>query len=519
MSASTEKKLRQAAREAGTDKKTLALEKEAKEKRRQKRRWTLGTIGVFLLIALILFLNSNVLFKTTALTVGDEDYSASEMSYYYASQYYYWANQYGSYASLFGLDTSGGINGLDKQACAMAGEGMSWRDYFLQAAEDELIQEKALRDYAAQNGITLDQEDLDTVESSFEGLDDYARAQGYASADKFFAANYGTGVNTDMVRQAYRSSALASKALTSYSESLEYSQAELKEQYAGYNGEQDYFDLAYYYVAAEKTDVAGEDGETTQEVLPEALTAAEETAKAIQAAYDKAEGEDFAARLDQAVAAEVADASANHSTSTQGSGINAAYKDWVMDAARKAGDSTVTMDGSENGYYVVVYIGRENNDYSLAQVRHILIKAEADADGNYTEEAKAAAKARAEEILAEYEAGEKTEESFAALAEQYSEDTGSNTNGGLYDSVIKGQMVEEFNDFCFSGHKPGDTAIVYGESGSYAGYHVMYYVGEGENYAQAIARSDLMNQAVSQWLSELTEAYTTSTGFGLRLVG
>ena len=56
MSASTEKKLRQAAREAGTDKKTLALEKEAKEKAKQKRRWTLGTIGVCLLIALILFI-------------------------------------------------------------------------------------------------------------------------------------------------------------------------------------------------------------------------------------------------------------------------------------------------------------------------------------------------------------------------------------------------------------------------------------------------------------------------------
>ena len=128
MSASTEKKLRQAAREAGTDKKTLALEKEAKEKAKQKRRWTLGTIGVCLLIALILFLNSNVLFKSTALTVGDESYSASEMSYYYANQYYYWANQYGSYASLFGLDTSGGIKGLDKQSCAMAGEGVSWKD-------------------------------------------------------------------------------------------------------------------------------------------------------------------------------------------------------------------------------------------------------------------------------------------------------------------------------------------------------------------------------------------------------
>ena len=47
----------------------------------------------------------------------------------------------------------------------------------------------------------------------------------------------------------------------------------------------------------------------------------------------------------------------------------------------------------------------------------------------------------------------------------------------------------------------------------------MYYVGEGENYAQAIARSDLVNQAVSQWLSELTAPYTATAGFGMRLVG
>ena len=519
MSASTEKKLRQAAREAGTDKKTLALEKEAKEKAKQKRRWTLGTIAVCLLVALILLLNSSLLFKTTALTVGDEKYTASELNYYYANEFYYWANQYGSYASLFGLDTSNGINGLDQQPCPMAGEGMSWKDYFLQSAQDELVQEKALRDYAAQNGIALSQEELDQVESSFDGTDEYARSQGYSNADKFFAANYGTGVNTDVIRQAYRNTALASKALSTYSEGLEYSESELKEQYASYNGEQDYFDLAYYYVAAEKTEVAGENGETTQEVTAEALAAAEETAKAIQTAYHEAEGEDFAARLDEAVATQVADAVATHSTNTQGSGINAAYKDWAMDSARKAGDITVTADSSDSGYYVVVYIGRENNDYNLAQVRHILVMAEADADGNYTEEAKAAALAKAEEILAEYEAGDKTEESFAALAEQYSEDAGSNTNGGLYDSVRKGQMVEEFNDFCFAGHKPGDTAIVYGESASYAGYHVMYYVGEGDNCAQAIARSDLRNQAVSQWLSELTAGYTATAGFGMRLVG
>ena len=45
-----------------------------------------------------------------------------------------------------------------------------------------------------------------------------------------------------------------------------------------------------------------------------------------------------------------------------------------------------------------------------------------------------------ETIRAEFEAGDKTEESFAALAEEYSEDTGSNTNGGLYDSTNKVQV-------------------------------------------------------------------------------
>ena len=136
-----------------------------------------------------------------------------------------------------------------------------------------------------------------------------------------------------------------------------------------------------------------------------------------------------------------------------------------------------------------------------------------------TDEAKAAAKARAEEILAEFEAGEKTEESFAALAEQYSEDQGSNTNGGLYENIYQGQMVPEFNDFCFGGHKPGDTAIVYGESSSYAGYHVVYYVGEGPLYSSYIAKSALQSEAMSDWSDGLTNACEIAEGFGFRFVG
>ena len=166
-----------------------------------------------------------------------------------------------------------------------------------------------------------------------------------------------------------------------------------------------------------------------------------------------------------------------------------------------------------------MFLSRDDNHYNTANVRHILIKAEADADGNYTDEAKAAAKARAEEILAEYESGDKTEDSFAALANEYSEDTGSNTNGGLYENIAKGEMVQEFNDFCFDSHKPGDTGIVYGESGSYAGYHVMYYVGEGELNSTVIAENDLRNADAEAWVEEAEAANPTKDGFGLKFVG
>ena len=505
MSASTERKNRQAAREAGTDKKMLALEKEAKEKARSKRRWTVGTVAVVVLIALVLLLNSPLVYRSTAYSVGDRNYSTAEVSYYYANQYHTFANQYGSYAAMFGLDTSNGVKGLDKQDCPFA-EG-SWKDYFLDAAKDQMLQSKALLDYAAANGITLEESETAAVDASFAGIDEAAKSYGYGSADKMMAANYGTGVTVKLVRGAYLDSALASKALEAATAAFTYTDAQLEEAYAAYNGERDSF--TFSYVQIEAHDHENAEAEATEEQHAEA----EASAEAVKAAYEAGKDTDFAARLSAA-------AEANGLTATEqtlsGSGLYFA-KEWLMDGTRKAGDITVEESGDH--VYVVVFLSRDDNHYKTASVRHILVKAEAGEDGTYSDEAKAKAKARAEEILAEYQAGDKTEESFAALAEKYSEDTGSNTNGGLYENIRKGQMVAEFNDFCFAPHSKGDTAIVYGESGSYAGYHVMYYVGEGELYSNTLAEQSLRSADAESWLSELTGPYTTGEGFGMKFVG
>ena len=532
MSASTERKNRIAAREAGTDKKTIAAKEEAEKKAKSRRRWTWGSIGVAVLIAAILLLNSGLMYTTTtALTANGVKYSPAQVNYYYSSDYLNFRSQYGSYASMFGLDTSMGLSGLDDQECPMM-EGGTWRDYFRESAKSDIQQTRAMLDYAAETGVSLTEEEIAEVDAQFEGIEETAKAYGYGSADKLYAMNYGSGVTTKLVRQSALDGALVQKVYNEKQDSLTWTDEELEEYYSSLNGSSDKFNFDVYVVHADTVEspVTNPDGtETTEQIATDASRAeAKATADAIVAAYQdglaEAEGSpDYEEVFAVAVDSQTGEAGEQPSPRTDYSGASlpTAYADWMKDASRKAGDVAAFADAETdpNTYSVVLYLSRDDNHYNTASVRHILVKAEASEDGTYSDEAKAAAKAKAEEILAEYNAGEKTEESFAALANQYSEDAGSNTNGGLYEDIGHNQMVEEFDAFCFGNHKPGDTGIVYGESGSYAGYHVMYYVGEGELYSNYLAKTDLQSEAMNTGSSELLNACTSTAGFGYRFVG
>ena len=523
MSASTERKNRQAAIQAGTDKKAQAAQAEAKKQAKSKRNWTIGTIAVVVLIALTLVLSSDLLYTgTTAVTIDGVKYSPAQVNYRYAEQYYAFTSQYGSYASMFGLNTSNGPFALDSQPYTMGDDSIgTWRDYFLNAAYNGgmtlgMTQIQGLNKYAAENGITLTDEEKADIQNDMQELESLATSNGYTGTKHFLQANYGTGVNVKLATRAAEDSALAYKAYNSYLDALNYSAEELEEYYASLEGERDLFTYVSYYLAAETTTAEADaesaeaesaEAESTAEeiVTDEARAAARAKAESVMAAYEETEGEDYAERVNDALVAAGVDGVASESSSVSGSSLNAAYKAWLMDAARRSGDITVVDAESGDGSYVVVFVSRNDNHYNTANVRHILINATADEDGSYSDEALAAAKARAEEILAEWKSGDATEESFAALAEQYSEDAGSNTNGGLYENVIQGQMVKEINDFLFAaGRKSGDTAVVYGTNGNYAGYHVVYYVGEGEQYSDMIAESALQSEAMTSWMDSIT---------------
>ncbi|MBQ7896615.1 MAG: hypothetical protein IJ364_08710, partial [Oscillospiraceae bacterium] len=328
MSASTEKKNRQLAREQGIDKKAQAAEALAAKKAVEKRKWTIGAIIVAVVIAAVFFINSSFLVNnSTAVTIGDEDYSPAEVSYHMASQYYTWANQYASYASLLGLDTSSGISSLASQGCPLMNDG-TWMDYFVEAGKQEMVQIQALCDYAEANGISLNDEDMAKIEADLEETATYAELMGFGSVENFYAINYGRGVTPEIARQEGIRGTLANKVLSEHVAALDLSEAQLEEQYKSFNGESDMFSYSYYY------------------------TETEADAKAVLDAYNKAEGEDYAARLDEAIKSVEADAAAANMDNAAGSTLSGSYKSWMMEQT-KAGSVTLA-EGNADDYYVVV---------------------------------------------------------------------------------------------------------------------------------------------------------------------
>ncbi len=155
-------------------------------------------------------------------------------------------------------------------------------------------------------------------------------------------------------------------------------------------------------------------------------------------------------------------------------------------------------------------------------VRHILITPESTpVDGSTTgettisDEAWADAEAKAQEILDQYKAGEQTEDSFAALANENSQDPGSNTNGGLYTGVTQGQMVDTFDAWCFDdARQVGDTGIV---KTNY-GYHVMLYCGSATIWQNQV-KSDILTEKTNNFVEEALAANPTTIDYSAIKLG
>ena len=525
MSASREKKTRQD--QAGSMLNQAKTARETAQHKEERRTNILyGVIGVaFLVLAITAVVwRSNIIPKTvTAATVNGEKYTAAEVMYYYENYYQSFLNRYYNAVSLIGLDTGSSLRDQTISATAASlvtdtTEGETWYDYFAEQALNQLAGVQALNEAAAADGFTWTDELQAELDDTMETLSTTAASYGYTER-QYLNLVYGSTMTESIYEEQSQRSLLANAYLASYQDSLTYTTEELEAAYAEDVTTYDHVDCSYVRVngAAPDTDEEGNEIEVTEEMETEAMATAKTTADAIYAAYQAGTS------LEDAAAAY--ESTATYTDSTRYVYNTSVLGEWLYDDARQAGDTAVLEDADGSAYYVVVFNSRGRDDYNTVNVRHILIQPAAselsEDDEGYeadVEAKRAEAEQKAQEILAEWEAGEATEDSFAELANEYSKDGGSNTTGGLYEQVYQGEMVTEFNDWCFDpARQSGDTGIIYSES---TGYHIMYFVGYDQPYWEIQVTNNLMTEATDTWYAEKTEGYTAEqSSFGMRFVG
>ena len=530
MSASSKKKLRNELEAAKLTERQLAEQKEAKKVKLYTTAFALVMAAVLVIAATIgvtQFITTSGMREknTVAMSINGTDLSNAELNYFYIDVLNNFYSQNGSYAALFGLDVTQPLN----EQVYDDSTGDTWADYFLDSAKTNAVSVYAVSQAAEAEGFTLSEEDAASVESAISNMGMYAMLYGYGDAEAYVKAMYGNGASVDGYRTYVEKTLLANAYQTAYGESLVYEDAELRAAEAEKFDEYSSFAYNYYYLAASRFQEGGttaEDGTTTysDEEKAAAVAAAEEAAKALTA-----EEITTIEALDAAIAALPINAESTTAASTRYdaqryTSITASIAQWLADDARAEGDMTYIANASTDaegnetvsGYYVVRYDSTIDNTFALKNVRHILVGFEGGTTDEttgavtYSHEEKAAAKATAEEILNEWKSGEATEASFAGLAAEKSTDTGSTANGGLYEDIYPGQMVEAFEDWCYdASRKAGDTGIVETEYG----YHIMYFSGNSEEtYRDYMIRSDLTSDAITEWYNGIMDSAAVTDG-------
>lgn len=491
MSASREKKTRQDITAQGPTDRQQKKQQEAAEARRSTILYTaVGAVCVVLFVFVVIWNLGFIQRSAAAVTINGVKYTAADVQYYY-----------NSVLSGFGLSSTPD----------------SMQNAIMEYAVDALLTDAAKADKAEAEGYAMSEEARESLDSQLALLDTIWQDYGYSSQKAFLQANYGPYMTYDKLTALLTRQALANDYSSAYVNSLEYSDADYQAYYQENADSLDSFTLTQFVFQA-YLDTA--DDERTEEEL----TAAYEELKA----EVKATAEELKARLE---AGEDPEAlieaykedlySYDVSKVTLGSSVNSAYTDWAYDTARQAGDTTLAEYESTTAYtynyYVARFEGRELDTESItADVRHILVSPETDeGTDEATDEQIAAAKTQAEELLAQWEAGEATEDSFAALAVENSADTGSASNGGLISGITaSSSYVDTFKDWALDpARKAGETGIVQSEYG----WHIMYYV-SGEPTWENTIRTALSTQDYNTWLEAALEGYEADTGLGIKFV-
>ena len=506
MSASREKKQRQG---GGVDDKQRR-EIEATQKARSKvvRYSVIGGICAILVIALLVWNSNFFQRRTIAATVGDKQYTVSDVAFYYNNAKQTVANyaQYG--LAQYDTSLSDAAQTIDESTAQnlslYAGlsmeAGQTYAAYFQKQTLDALKTETALCQAAQDTGYVLSEEGKQSVEATIANYKQNASSNGY-TLSTYLRAIYGPNMTEKIFRERITAANLANEYVQKYQEGLIYDDEQLLAYYEENADDMDTYDFRAFYFNGSpvaKTDADGNAIEATEAETATALGTAKTKAEAMLKQLQDGMAFNAAAKLyaDDDTQDSYDDPDYNRQTKVGSSISSLPYADFLTDAARSDGDAELVESSSGTGYYVVQFHGREldKDTYYSADIRHILVKAETDApveaeDGTTT-------------------TPEPTE-AFAALAETYSEDPGSSADGGYYQVTQSTNFFADFKNWCLDpARQAGDFGIIQNTQKDQWGYHLIYFENWGPLAWKNTAQVSLSNADTTTWLESLEEPLT-----------
>ncbi len=507
------------------------------ELKRQRNRKITIAVAVIVVLAIVAAIASRFYGKYQEangpyITVGDHEISRGEFDYYYNNSYYSYLNTYGNYISYFGLDTS---KPLDQQQYS---DTQTWKDYFEEQAVNQIKLIYALKDAGEAEGFTHDsaqevEDALQTVKSSADSADvklaDYLKQQ------------FGEYMSEDKFKGYVEDSSYAGAYYEKIDGEISVSEDEITDYYNENKANYDSVDFLQCTInadipeteeaapaeteasaSAETDETAETETETMSEEESEALEAEKEAAREAAMNEAKAQAEKMVAEASGKEAflaayekyASDPEATAEHIQVSKSTIVPAQAGEWLFDDARQAGDVEMFENADGDSYEIFFFEDRYLVHEKTVKMRHILLQYEEEEAAEETEaaaeteetgvseEEKAAVKAEAEKIYQEWKDGDASEDSFAELANTYSEDTGSNTNGGLYEAVYNGRMVDSINQWLFDdARKAGDTELIESEYG----WHIVYFVGEDAERWQVNIKDLLHSNKIEEKITGLTD--------------
>ncbi len=496
---------------------------EAAEKQARDKKYRLAVIIICcVVVALVLFValfGSNLFYNgTAAVNVNGFEYTVADFNYNYFTVYNDYYNQmyntYGAYIQyISGLLPSTSTSFRSQVYSETDGKTMTWADFFEEAALQRMERVAMLCTEAEKAGYTLSDEDKAAVEEIITGLKTQATSYGYPDFQAYLTQFYGKGMTEKLFRENMLRDQLASGYSESINDSFTYTPQQLADHYAEHADEYDRFICrTYFFSGAAVTD--DEDTEEDETLSAEdAMKKAEEDAKAfVTAATSEQAFMDYAASLNEDN--EDYDADESTKVTTAGSSLGAAVKDWVTSADRKPGDVEALKtpeDASTQGWYVVYFVERDNNQYQGVSGYYALFanstelkEDDYETEDAYKEALKKDAEERASEVFLEFINGSgKDYDTFVSVMEENAESISEHSGFekcGIYDlpESVSAWLHDE-------ARQENDVTVLYDED---YGQFILFYKGNDGVYADLVAENTMRSEDYSAWEEERLPDYT-----------